>query len=68
MPRPYGFNGREGLGSRVRHRVSRPCSSTMGPKSAAGGNPGAASVKVRKTSWALQGTKEGPDGARRIRR
>ena len=68
MPWPYGFNGREGLGSRVRYRVSQPCSSTMGPKSVAGGNPGAASVEVRMTKWALQGTKERPDGARRIRR
>ncbi len=68
VPRPYGFNGREELGSRVRYRVSQPCSSTMGPKSVAGGNPGAASVEARMTEWALQGTEEGQGGAQGIRR
>ena len=38
----------------------QPCSRTMGSKSAAGGNPGAASVEARVTRWPRQGTnKEG---------
>ncbi len=49
------YGEREGLDSRVRNRVSQPCSRTMRSKSAAGGNPGAASVEARVTNWTQQG-------------
>ena len=62
------YGEREGLDSRVRNRVSQPCSLTMRSKSAAGGNPGAASVEARVISCRAPSRRGPRDGARTIGR